>query len=154
MSPILIAPIGSILPSNHQLNVVVDDDLCSALVQATLVDVPFMTLTVAQLQAIVTYPDVFGRTFIVVEFLDGGKYDVIWTQHTAGLEKVSALMLSKTANELRDDPTLGQNTSGKFSKLFDKASAKDKAHPLTREAKLYYDEEDEVFDQNDQTGVE
>lgn len=151
MNPILIAPIGSILPANHQLNIIVDDDLCSALTQAKLVDVPFMTLTVPQLQAIATYPDVFMRTFIVVEFLDGGKYDVIWSQYTTGFEKVSALMLSKTANELRDDPTLGKQTSSKFGEIFDKAAAKDKAHPLTKDAKAYYvdapdDDEDNTID--------
>lgn len=141
-NPILIAPTGSILPSNHQLNVIVNDDLCSAIIQADLQDVPFMTITTAQLQALITFPDVFRRTFIVVEFLDGGKYDVLWTSLTTGLEKVSSLMLSKTASELRDDPALGANSSGKFDELFQKASAKTKMTPLSRKDKKFFDMED------------
>lgn len=149
-NPILIAPTGSILPSNHQLNVIADDDLCSAIIQADLQDVPFMTITIAQLQALVTFPDVFGRTFIVVEFLDGGKYDVLWISLTTGLQKVSSLMLSKTASELRDDPTLGANSSGKFNELFQKASAKTKMMPLSHKDKKFFDMEDRENSEADQ----
>lgn len=128
MNPILIAPEGSIIPADHQLNIIKpdiqrkEDDFISKLCQAATVDVPFMIITNRQLQSVVEYPDVFGRDFIVVEFLEGGKYDTLWNQFASGMEKVPAERLTKVASDLRDDPTLGAHTAHKFDNVFEKAA--------------------------------
>lgn len=143
-TPIIIYPDGSILPENHQLNVVANEPLLQKLMDAREVAVPAMPVTTRQLEALTQYPDVFGVELLVLLGLHGGQYSAVWDSAAFGLPRISPAILDNISAALRADPNQGPVTSEKFAKLFDQFKQQ---AGLTDDSAL-----DQEMDESDDTG--
>lgn len=111
MKPVIAVPTQAILPEDLPIPVIREGSFLDKLIENREHSVAIMMLTVEELIALVSKPQLFGLDVIALVGVPGGRYDAVWSSYIAALRRVSLDTLEAEVSRIEKEapPSSGSN---------------------------------------------